>query len=231
MRYKVIACKALFREFSLLASQTQTILDITYMRQGLHDTPDLLRRALQEESTGGRQCRHAFQRAKPGPRRRDTVRLRVVLQRRGGLSQKIPVCRAAQCDASAILVAIKSTGVLIRTLVLTGITRPRLKTGGRRLNKPPDEAGGYTALYGEDNALYLVDVETTTKATTTRRISTGTVALSRIRTVHEGCRRLPAGSSIKGDSGWLRLPSRWDHRCRPCGQKLAADYRTYHHRS
>ena len=49
MRYKVIACKALFREFSLLASQTQTILDITYMRQGLHDTPDLLRRALQEE--------------------------------------------------------------------------------------------------------------------------------------------------------------------------------------
>ena len=49
MKYKVIACKALFREFSLLASQTRTILDITYMRQGLHDTPDLLRRALQEE--------------------------------------------------------------------------------------------------------------------------------------------------------------------------------------
>ena len=29
MRYKVIACKALFREFSLLASQTRTVLDIT----------------------------------------------------------------------------------------------------------------------------------------------------------------------------------------------------------
>ncbi|MEL7604196.1 MAG: DUF1638 domain-containing protein, partial [Bacillota bacterium] len=49
MRFKVLACKALQRELSLLAAGTDAILDITYMRQGLHDTPDLLRAALQKE--------------------------------------------------------------------------------------------------------------------------------------------------------------------------------------
>jgi len=49
MRFKVIACKALQREISLLAAKTEAVLDITFMRQGLHDTPDLLRAALQQE--------------------------------------------------------------------------------------------------------------------------------------------------------------------------------------
>ncbi len=49
MRFKVIACKALQREISLLAAKTDAVLDITYMQQGLHDTPDLLRTALQKE--------------------------------------------------------------------------------------------------------------------------------------------------------------------------------------
>ena len=49
MRFKVFACKALFRELSLLAAQCSAVLDITYLRQGLHDTPDKLREALQKE--------------------------------------------------------------------------------------------------------------------------------------------------------------------------------------
>lgn len=49
MRYKVLACKALFREISCVAAKIDTVLDVTYMRRGLHDTPDLLREALQKE--------------------------------------------------------------------------------------------------------------------------------------------------------------------------------------
>jgi hypothetical protein len=49
MRLKMLACKVFFREVSLIAATCKNYLDVTYIRQGLHDTPDLLRRALQDE--------------------------------------------------------------------------------------------------------------------------------------------------------------------------------------
>ncbi len=49
MRLKLIACKALYRELSLISATCENFVDVTYMRQGLHDTPDLLRDALQKE--------------------------------------------------------------------------------------------------------------------------------------------------------------------------------------
>jgi len=49
MRLKLIACKVLFREISLLASQSTNIIDTTFLRQGLHNTPERLRAILQAE--------------------------------------------------------------------------------------------------------------------------------------------------------------------------------------
>ncbi|MCG8499245.1 MAG: DUF1638 domain-containing protein [Firmicutes bacterium] len=49
MRLKVIACKVLFRELSLIASASKNFIDITYMRQGFHNEPDLLRERVQHE--------------------------------------------------------------------------------------------------------------------------------------------------------------------------------------
>lgn len=49
MILKVIACKVLSREISLLTPQNPHFLDVTYLRQGLHDKPDELRRVLQAE--------------------------------------------------------------------------------------------------------------------------------------------------------------------------------------
>lgn len=49
MIIKVIACRVLFREISLLAAQSKHLIDVTYLRQGYHNTPDLLRLKLQEE--------------------------------------------------------------------------------------------------------------------------------------------------------------------------------------
>lgn len=49
MNYKVIACKALFRELSFISARIDDVLDITYMRRSLHDTPDILRKTLQDE--------------------------------------------------------------------------------------------------------------------------------------------------------------------------------------
>ena len=49
MRYKLIACKSMSRELSYLASQSPNIIDITWMRQGYHDVPDVLNKTLQAE--------------------------------------------------------------------------------------------------------------------------------------------------------------------------------------
>jgi hypothetical protein len=49
MRLKMIACKVFFREISLIAATSANYLDVTFIRQGLHSTPDLLRKALQGE--------------------------------------------------------------------------------------------------------------------------------------------------------------------------------------
>lgn len=52
LRLKLLACKALYREFSLLTVRCGNFIDATYLRQGLHDTPQLLRKALQDEIDG-----------------------------------------------------------------------------------------------------------------------------------------------------------------------------------
>lgn len=47
--YKLIACKLLNRELSMLSSGSDNYIDITWMRQELHAVPDELRAALQAE--------------------------------------------------------------------------------------------------------------------------------------------------------------------------------------
>ena len=47
--YKLIACKLLQRELSAVMVRSPNYTDITFMRQELHATPDLLREALQKE--------------------------------------------------------------------------------------------------------------------------------------------------------------------------------------
>jgi len=49
MRLKLLACKVLQREISLLMAQCDNFIDVTYIRQNFHDTPQLLNAALQDE--------------------------------------------------------------------------------------------------------------------------------------------------------------------------------------
>lgn len=49
LKLKVIACDVLNREISFLASQSKNYIDVTYLNQGLHNTPDKLREILQAE--------------------------------------------------------------------------------------------------------------------------------------------------------------------------------------
>lgn len=49
LKLKVIACDVLNREISYLASQSQQYVDVTFISQGLHNTPERLREAVQVE--------------------------------------------------------------------------------------------------------------------------------------------------------------------------------------
>ena len=49
MRLKLIACKALYREISYLSAVSDNFIDVTYIRQGFHETPKILTKVLQEE--------------------------------------------------------------------------------------------------------------------------------------------------------------------------------------
>lgn len=49
LRLKIIACDVLNREISYLASQSKNYTDVTFMSQGLHNTPDKLREMVQAE--------------------------------------------------------------------------------------------------------------------------------------------------------------------------------------
>lgn len=49
LKLKVIACDVLNREISYLCSQSQCFVDVTYLHQGLHNTPEKLRQELQAE--------------------------------------------------------------------------------------------------------------------------------------------------------------------------------------
>lgn len=57
LRFKVIACDVLNREISLIAAQSPHYLDVRYLPQGLHNTPDKLREevmaAIRETEAGG----------------------------------------------------------------------------------------------------------------------------------------------------------------------------------
>lgn len=49
LKLKIIACDVLNREISYLASQSKHYIDVTFLNQGLHNTPEKLRKMVQAE--------------------------------------------------------------------------------------------------------------------------------------------------------------------------------------
>lgn len=47
MRIKAVVCEVLFREVCLCAARAKTVVDLTFVRRGLHSNPDELRAVLQ----------------------------------------------------------------------------------------------------------------------------------------------------------------------------------------
>lgn len=51
-RYHIVSCHVLWRELCHFAAQSKNVFDFTFLPQGLHDTPEVLRRELQAAIDG-----------------------------------------------------------------------------------------------------------------------------------------------------------------------------------
>lgn len=49
MRYKLIACRVFNREISLLIAKSHAVIDVVWLKQGLHNYPSLLQNEIQKE--------------------------------------------------------------------------------------------------------------------------------------------------------------------------------------
>ncbi len=166
MKLAIIACHVFNRELSLLAAQSASTCRVFWLEQGLHDTPALLNRQIQDKLDEI----EAYQRKtreEKGPRRLfDAVVLAyglcsngVVGLRAGSIPLVIP-----RCDDCIALFLGSQQRYLREFHARTGVywyTPGWIESGAT-----PSEAffeekrQHYTALYGDENAEFLMEAET-----------------------------------------------------------------------
>lgn len=168
MRLHVIACQVFRREFSFFIAKSPHIIDITWLPQGLHNTPGLLRETVSEAITAAaakRTERHTGnpnERVRPGP---DAIVLGYGLCSNGvvGLTApEIPLIIPKTDDCIALFLG--SQQRYLELFESCGGTY-WLNSGWieSAFIPAPDRYAAlravYAELYGEDNADYLLEQE------------------------------------------------------------------------
>jgi len=156
MRIKVISCAVMSREFYLAAAKSENTVDISFLPQGLHETPDKLRTALQEEIT----------KTDAGDTVYDAIVLGYCLCSYGisGItSSRFPIVVARGHDCITLLLGSKKRYSELFDSASGGIywyspgwIEHSLMPGRERYEKCLAE---YTEKYGEDNAQFLMETE------------------------------------------------------------------------
>lgn len=154
--YKVIACKVMMREMYHLAANSENSIDILWLKQALHNTPDILRDSVQK----------AIDDVESEEEKYDAILLGYCLCSNGivGLrSQKTPIVVIRGHDCVTMLLGSKERyreifdshdgGIYWYS---TGWIEQSLQPGRARYEQNLKE---YTEKYGEDNAQYLMEME------------------------------------------------------------------------
>ena len=155
-KYKVIACKVMMREMYGLAAQNENEIDILWIKQALHNTPDLLREQVQK----------AIDMTELEDEGYDAIILGYCLCSNGivGLrSKEIPIVVPRGHDCITMLLGSKERYREIFDSHDGGIywyspgwIEQSLQPGRERYEKAIME---YTEKYGEDNAQFLMEME------------------------------------------------------------------------
>lgn len=163
MRLKLIACNVLSREIGFLSSQSDNFIDITYLRQGYHDTPEELNRILQHEIDLIDSGDSPYS-CLPKNGDFDAILLGYGLCCNGPVgvaSKKYPIVIPKAHDCITLLLGSKERYLeYFETYPGTFWYTPgwceNLETRRMRRDRLMQE---YTERYGEENAEYLVDME------------------------------------------------------------------------
>jgi hypothetical protein len=169
LRLKLLACKALYREFSLLTAQCESFVDATFLRQGLHDTPTLLHDALQAEINKIDEGKDIYSFRPRYGRDFDAIILGYGLCSNAliGLSSKKYTLVAPRCDdcIALFLGSYARYREYFDAHCGTYWYNASWIENAYTPSKERDEAlmAEYTEKYGEDNAKYILETEHTTK--------------------------------------------------------------------
>lgn len=169
LRLKLLACKALYRECSLLSAKSKNYIDATYLQQGLHDTPSLLHDALQAEIDRIDKGKDLYSCKPRFDKDFDAIILGYGLCSNAivGLSSKkydIVVPRCDDCIA-LFLGSYEKYRKYFDAHSGTYWYNPSWIENAYTPSKENDEAliKEYTEKYGEDNAKYIMEMEHTAK--------------------------------------------------------------------
>lgn len=236
-RYKLIACKALYREFSLLTAHCGSFIDVTYLRQGFHDTPKLLKEALQREIDGIDSGQDVHSYNPRFGRDFDAILLGYGLCSNGvaGLSSKkytLVVPRTDDCIA-LLLGSYKKYREYFDSYCGTYWYTPSWIENAYTPSEEMERAllAEYTEKYGEENAEYLIENELMLASyNRAAYISWNELPFPE----HEEYARRAAEyhgwdfDNVKGEAGLLEdlINGRWDERFLvvPPGKTVEADY-------
>jgi hypothetical protein len=165
MRVSVIACEILFRELCRAAAESPLVIDLQFIRKGLHDDPDALRLTLQERID-------ALDLSD-----RSAVVLGYGLCSNGtaGLkAREVPLVIPRVHDCISLFLGSKEryAEFFAQRPGTYYYTSGWLERGGDKVPQPPQKGGGLmdtafeelVARYGEDNARFLMEFQTQWRA-------------------------------------------------------------------
>lgn len=222
MRYRVIACSVFSREVALLGARSDSVVDTVYIRQGLHNYPDLLRAEIQREIDRTEEVLESPDRVARPPEEYAAIILVFGLCSRavaGLRTRRLPLVIPRTHDCIAILLGSHrryaeefaehpgtywfSPGWIEQSAFPCGAQCSLMRTR-------------FAELYGDDNAEYLVEMERDALQAYSRAALIYWPELDRERyqrRVDEIARDFGWESvAIPGDTGLLErlLAGRWD---------------------
>lgn len=165
MRIHIIACRVLSRELNYLAAVSPHVVDITWLPQGLHDTPDLLRKSVRDTIQGlADQVEKNVLKHRP-----DVIALGYGLCSNGVVgveSGDIPIVVPRTDDCIALFLGSQERYLTLfeeypGTFWLNnGWMETCYGTRGEWWSAPEGRLEEYIEKYGEDNAEYILEQET-----------------------------------------------------------------------
>ena len=220
MRLKLVSCEVFVREFCHFAAMSRHLIDMVFQPFGLHDTPNLLREEAQKAIDAADPEKYEYVLIGYGLCSRGTA---------GLVAREIPLVIPRAHDCITLFLGSRqryqqeftdnpgtyyySSGWVERKDGVTQQGHVRMLKEEERERRYKD----YVERYGEDNARYLIEMETEWLSHYRRAAFINVHDVGDVETYREFARRMAQThgweyADVKGDAGLIRrfLDGSWD---------------------